>query len=73
MARRSSRRREYRRYEGIRTSAPREGTVVVAALLWLIGFANVILHAFTLPNNLGIWALVVSGLLLILASMVDVL
>jgi hypothetical protein len=45
--------------------------LIIAVILWLVGFADVILGAFTLPNNLGVWALVASGLLLIIASLVD--
>ena len=56
-----------------RTQAPREGTLIVAAVLWIVGFADVILGAFHLPNNLGIWALVVAGALLIIGCLVDAL
>jgi hypothetical protein len=54
-----------------RTQAPREGTLIVAVVLWLIGFADLILDAFTLPNNLGVWSLVLAGLLLVIGSLVD--
>ena len=56
---------------GFRTSAPREITLVIAVILWIIGFAAVILNAVSLPNNLGAWALALAGLLLILGSLVE--
>lgn len=56
---------------GIVTQAPREATLVVAVILWLIGFADVILNVVTLPSNLGVWFLVIAGFLLILGSLVD--
>ena len=64
MARRRGRNR-------FRTQAPREGTLIVAVVLWIVGFADLILDAFTLPNNLGVWALVLAGILLIIGSLVD--
>ena len=59
------------RRRGFRTQAPRQVTVIIATILWIIGVANVIFGAFVLPNNLGVWALVVAGGLLILGSFVD--
>ena len=53
-----------------RTNAPREGTLLIAAFLWLIGFADLVLGVVALPNNLGLWALVLAGLLMILASII---
>jgi len=55
---------------GFRTQAPKEITVVVGGVLWLIGLL-VGLGVFSLPNNLGFWALVVGGLLVILGSLFD--
>jgi len=55
---------------GFRTQAPKEVTVVVSGVLWLIGLLAG-LGVFALPNNLGFWALVVAGLLLILGSLFD--
>ena len=56
----------------LETSAPREITLVIAVILWLIGFATVILKAIPgIPQKYGVWALVLSGLLLIIASLVD--
>lgn len=55
---------------GFRTQAPKEVTVVVSGVLWLIGLLAG-LGVFSVPNNLGFWALVVAGLLLILGSLFD--
>ena len=52
---------------GFRTQAPKEFTVIIAAILWLIGLLTV-LGTITPPNRLGLWALVVAGGLLILAG-----
>lgn len=54
----------------LKTTPVSEGTFVVAVILWLVGFADVILGVFTLPSNLGIWLLALSGLLLILGALV---
>jgi hypothetical protein len=55
---------------GFKTQAPKEVTVLIAVVLWLIGLLAG-LGTFALPNNLGFWALVVAGLLLILGSLLD--
>lgn len=55
---------------GFRTQAPKEVTVVISAVLWLGGLLAG-LGIISLPNNLGFWALVVAGLLLILGSLLD--
>ncbi len=55
---------------GFKTQAPRELTVILASILWIVGFADVILRAVSLPGNYGEWALVLSGLLLIIGSLV---
>ncbi len=55
---------------GFRTQAPKEITVIVSGVLWLIGLLEG-LDVFSLPNGLGFWALVVAGLLLILGSLLD--
>lgn len=55
---------------GFRTQAPKEVTVIIAVVLWGIGLLAG-LGVFALPNNLGFWALVVAGLLLILGSLLD--
>jgi hypothetical protein len=54
---------------GFRTQAPRELTVILAAVLWVVGFADVILRAVALPGNYGEWSLVLSGLLLLIGSL----
>lgn len=54
---------------GFKTQAPRELTVIVASILWIVGFADVILGAVSLSGNYGEWALVISGLLLIVGSL----
>jgi hypothetical protein len=65
MARRTSRRDRFE------TQAPREVTLIIAVILWLLGFADLVLNVISLPNNLGLWSLVAAGLLLILGSLVD--
>ena len=59
------------RSSGITTQAPREVTLIIAAILWLLGFASEILHIVTLPGGYGVWCLVLAGGLLILGSLVD--
>lgn len=54
-----------------RTSERRDFVLLVSAILWLVGFADVILKAVTLPNNLGVWALVMAGLLMILSAVAN--
>ena len=65
-------RRNWRRGrgEGVRTNPPTEATLFIAAILWLIGFASTILGVVHLPGTWGLWALALSGLLLILASVI---
>ncbi len=58
------------RRSGFKTQAPKEATVIISLILWLIGLLAG-LGIFHLPNNLGFWALVVAGLLLILGSLLD--
>jgi len=55
---------------GFRTQAPKQATLGISVILWLIGLLDG-LKVFHLPNNLGFWALVVAGLLLILGSLLD--
>lgn len=59
---------------GFRTQAPKEATVLIALILWLIGLLTglgVIHLPSNLPSNLGFWSLVVAGLLLLLGSVLD--
>jgi hypothetical protein len=58
------------RPSGFRTQAPKQATLAISVVLWLIGLVNG-LGKFPLPNRLGFWALVVAGLLLILGSLLD--
>jgi hypothetical protein len=55
---------------GFRTQAPKEATVIISGILWLIGLLSG-LGFFALPNKLGWWSLVVAGGLLILGSLID--
>jgi hypothetical protein len=55
---------------GFRTQAPKEITVIISGVLWLIGLLAG-LGAIALPQNLGFWALIIAGLLLILGSLFD--
>ena len=56
---------------GFKTQPPKEVTLVVAFVLWLIGVAATVLGAIALPDNYGVWALVIAGLLLLLGSLID--
>ena len=55
---------------GFKAQAPKTATLGISVVLWLIGLLNG-LNVFHLPNNLGFWALVVGGLLLILGCLLD--
>lgn len=55
---------------GFRTQAPKQATLIISVVLWLAGLLAG-LGIVSLPNNLGFWALVVGGLLLILGSLFD--
>lgn len=69
---RHSSRRRYRGDggTGIRTNPPTEAALLISAILWLLGFADLVLGIVNLPNNLGLWALVLAGFIMILASVV---
>ena len=58
---------------GFQTNPPREITVVVAALLLIIGLLGTVIRVpgINVPNNLAVWALIVSSVLLILGSLVE--
>lgn len=56
---------------GIDTQPPTAVTLVIAVILWIIGILAALFDVITLPNNLGIWALALAGLLLIIGSLVD--
>ena len=53
---------------GVRARMPKRSTVVIATGLWLVGLADQVLGVIRLNNQLGLWALVAAGLLLILGS-----
>ncbi len=55
---------------GFKTQAPKQATLLISLVLWLVGLLAG-LGVIHLPNNLGFWALVVAGLLLILGSLLD--
>jgi len=55
---------------GFRTQAPKQLTLGISVVLWLIGLLAG-LRILNVPNNLGFWALVIAGLLLILGSLLD--
>jgi hypothetical protein len=59
---------------GFKTQAPKQVTLFISLILWLVGLLaglGVIHIPSSLPHNLGFWALVVAGLLLILGSLLD--
>jgi hypothetical protein len=63
-----------RRSGGFRTQAPKQVTLIIALILWLIGLLaglGVIHLPSGLPSNAGFWSLVIAGLLLILGSLFD--
>ena len=55
---------------GFKTQAPKQVTLIISLVLWLVGLLAG-LGVIHVPNNLGFWSLVVAGLLLILGSMLD--
>jgi hypothetical protein len=55
---------------GFKTQAPKQVTLVIALVLWLVGLLAG-LGMIQVPNNLGFWSLVGAGLLLILGSVLD--
>ncbi|HTG33276.1 MAG TPA: hypothetical protein VLB76_10115 [Thermoanaerobaculia bacterium] len=55
---------------GFKTQAPKEVTLLISLVLWLVGLLAG-LGVIHVPNNLGFWSLVVAGLLLILGSLLD--
>ncbi|MEO6192635.1 MAG: hypothetical protein ABIS20_06470 [Thermoanaerobaculia bacterium] len=55
---------------GFNTQAPKQVTLLISLVLWLVGLLAG-LGVIHVPNNLGFWSLVVAGLLLILGSLLD--
>ena len=58
------------RRRGFKTQAPRETTLIIAIIFWLIGLLDG-LNMISLPNSLGFWSLVIASTLLILGSLLD--
>jgi len=62
------------RRRGFQTQAPKQITLLVAIVLWLIGLLaglGAVHLPSSLPGNFGFWSLVVAGALLILGSLLD--
>ena len=55
---------------GFKTQAPKQVTLIIAIILWLIGLLGG-LGVVAVPGNYGFWALVIAGALLILGSLID--
>ena len=55
----------------IKTQRPTSTTLIIAIILWAVGFLDTVLGIINLPSNLGLWALIIAGLLLILGSLID--
>ena len=55
---------------GFKTQAPKEVTLIISIILWLIGLLGG-LGVVAIPNNFVFWALVIAGALLILGSLLD--
>ena len=55
---------------GFKTQAPKEATLIIAIILWLVGLLGG-LGVVSIPGNYGFWALVIAGALLILGSLLD--
>ena len=55
---------------GFKTQAPKQVTLIISLVLWLVGLLAG-LGVIHVPNNLGFWSLVVAGLLLLLGSKLD--
>lgn len=55
---------------GVRTNPPTEAALLISAILWVVGFADLVLGVIHLPDHYALWALVLSGFIMILASVV---
>ena len=55
---------------GFKTQAPRQTTLIVSIIFWLIGLLGG-LNLVALPSSVGFWSLVIAGALLILGSLLD--
>jgi hypothetical protein len=54
----------------MRTQAPKQITLILVIVLWLVGLLTY-LGVLPIPSNAGVWCLVIAGLLAILGSLVD--
>jgi uncharacterized membrane protein HdeD (DUF308 family) len=54
----------------MKPQAPKQITLIIAIILWVIGVLSTVLGVFSLPNDLGLWSLIVAGLLLILGCLI---
>jgi hypothetical protein len=59
-----------RRRSGLQTQAPKQVTLILSVVLWLIGLLAG-LGVIHVDNKIGFWCLVVAGALLILGSLLD--
>ena len=55
---------------GFKTQAPKQVTLIIAIVLWLVGLLGG-LGMVAIPGNYGFWCLVIAGALLILGSLID--
>jgi phosphatidylglycerophosphate synthase len=58
------------RRRGFRTQAPKQITLILSVVLWLVGLLAG-LNMIHIPSPWGFWSLVIAGLLLILGSLLD--
>jgi len=58
------------RRRGFQTQAPKQATLIIAIILWLIGLLEGH-NLFHLPHHLGFFSLVIAGGLLILGCLFD--
>ncbi len=51
----------------------RRGIAFIAFVLWVIGFADLVLGVIHLPTPYAVWALVLAGLILLVTFVVELL
>ncbi len=66
-------RRERERYRVNIKDENRRGITFIAFILWLIGFADLVLGVIHLPTPYAVWALVLAGLILLITFVVEIL
>lgn len=49
----------------------KRGVIFIAFVLWVIGFADLVLGIIQLPSPYAVWALVLSGAILLISSIVE--